>query len=70
MSNKEEFRNKKIAIFGGGDSALDWALELSKNSKVILIHRRNEFRGAPRTLSELEKLKKEGKISIKNSFSN
>ena len=67
VSNKEEFKNKKIAIFGGGDSALDWALELSKNSKVILIHRRNEFRGAPRTLSELEKLKKEGKNFYKKT---
>ena len=68
VSNKEKFKNKKIAIFGGGDSALDWALELSKNSKITIIHRRNEFRGAPRTLNELEKLKKEGKISIKTPF--
>jgi len=66
--NKEKIKNKKIAIFGGGDSALDWALELSKNSKITLIHRRNEFRGAPHTLKELEKLKKEGKISIKTPF--
>ena len=68
VSNKENFKNKKIAIFGGGDSALDWALELSKNSNVTLIHRRHEFRGAPHTLSELEKLKKEGKISIKTPY--
>ena len=68
VSNKENFKNKKIAIFGGGDSALDWALEMSKNSKVTLIHRRHEFRGAPHTLSELEKLKKEGKISIKTPY--
>ena len=47
VKNKEEFKGKNISIFGGGDSALDWALELSKNSKVTLIHRRNEFRGAP-----------------------
>ena len=50
------------------DSALDWALEFSKNSKVTLIHRRDEFRGAPHTLQELEKLKKKGKISIKTPF--
>ena len=66
--NKEKIKNKKIAIFGGGDSALDWALELSKNSKITLIHRRNEFRGAPHTIKELENLKKEGKISIKTPF--
>ena len=65
VRDKEQFKNKNISIFGGGDSALDWALELSKFSKISLIHRRNEFRGAPHTLSEIKKLEKEGKISIK-----
>jgi thioredoxin reductase (NADPH) len=65
VRNKEQFKNKKISIFGGGDSALDWALELSKFSKITLIHRRNEFRGAQHTLSEIKKLEKEGKLSIK-----
>jgi thioredoxin reductase (NADPH) len=65
VKNKIEFKNKNISIFGGGDSALDWTLELSKFSKITLIHRRNEFRGAPHTLSEIKKLENEGKISIK-----
>ena len=65
VRNKEQFKNKNISIFGGGDSALDWALELSKFSKINLIHRREEFRGAPHTLSEIKKLEKEGKIAIK-----
>ena len=65
VRNKENFKNKNIAIFGGGDSALDWALELSKFSNINLIHRRDEFRGAPHTLSEIKKLEKEGKINIK-----
>ena len=65
VKNKEEFKGKNISIFGGGDSALDWALELSKISKVTLIHRRNEFRGAPHTLNEIKKLSKQGKLSIK-----
>ncbi len=65
VRNKEQFKNKRISIFGGGDSALDWALELSKFSKITLIHRRNEFRGAQHTLSEIRKLEKEGKVSIK-----
>jgi thioredoxin reductase (NADPH) len=65
VRNKEKFKNKNISIFGGGDSALDWALELSKFSKIHLIHRRNEFRGAPHTLSEIKNLEKEGKIFIK-----
>jgi len=65
IKNKEQFKDKKISIFGGGDSALDWALELSKFSTVTLIHRRNDFRGAQHTLSELRKLEKDGKVSIK-----
>ncbi len=65
VRDKEKLKNKNISIFGGGDSALDWALELSKFSKITLIHRRNEFRGAPHTLSEIKKKEKEGKIAIK-----
>ena len=65
VRNKEDFKSKNISIFGGGDSALDWTLELSKFSKVNLIHRRDEFRGAPHTLSEIKKMEKEGKVSIK-----
>ena len=65
VKNKEIFKNKKIAIFGGGDSALDWTLELSKYSQITLIHRRNEFRGAQHTLSEIRKLEKNGKLAIK-----
>ena len=65
VRNKEDFKSKNISIFGGGDSALDWTLELSKFSKVNLIHRRDEFRGAPHTLSEIKKMEKDGKVSLK-----
>ena len=65
VRNKDDFKNKNISIFGGGDSALDWALELSKFSKITLIHRRNEFRGSEHTLSAIRKLEQEGKVSIK-----
>ena len=68
VKNKEEFKNKDICIFGGGDSALDWTLELSKFSKITLIHRRDQFRGTQHTLNEIKKLEKEGKISIKTPF--
>ncbi len=68
VKNKENFKNKNISIFGGGDSALDWTLELSKFSKITLIHRRDEFRGAQHTLNEIKKLEKNGKISIKTPF--
>tara|TARA_A100001011_G_scaffold306228_1_gene321111 strand:+ start:374 stop:1390 length:1017 start_codon:yes stop_codon:yes gene_type:complete len=65
IKSKENYKNKNITIFGGGDSALDWALELSKFSKITLVHRRNDFRGAPNTLNEIKKLESEGKLSIK-----
>ncbi len=68
VKNKEDFKNKNICIFGGGDSALDWTLELSKYSKVTLIHRRDEFRGAQHTLNEIKKLEKVGKIKIRTPF--
>ncbi|OUW74203.1 MAG: ferredoxin--NADP(+) reductase [Pelagibacteraceae bacterium TMED216] len=65
IKNKEDLKNKNISIFGGGDSALDWALELSKFSKIHLIHRRDQFRGAPHKINELKKLEKIGKVLIK-----
>jgi len=68
VKDKEKFKNKNICIFGGGDSALDWALELSKYSKITLIHRRDEFRGAHHTLSAIKKLEKEGKVNVKTPF--
>ena len=69
VTNKDLFKNKKISIFGGGDSALDWALELSKSNEITLVHRRNEFRGAAHTLSEIKKKEKEGKIKVKTPYS-
>ena len=68
VTNKNLFKNKNISIFGGGDSALDWALELSKLNKVTLVHRRNEFRGAAHTLSEIKKKEQEGKIIVKTPY--
>ena len=61
-------KNKKVCIFGGGDSALDWAIELSKFAEVTLVHRRNEFRGAEHSSQVARKLEKEGKIKIKTPF--
>ena len=57
IKNIEKFFNKEIAIVGGGDSALDWALTLHKKSKnLTLIHRRKEFRAAPDTVNKVMKL--------------
>lgn len=64
IKDKNLFKNKKICIFGGGDSALDWAIELSNFSEVTLVHRRAEFRGAPSSLETVKKLEKIGKIRI------
>ena len=53
-----------MAVFGGGDSALDWAIELSSTSKVILVHRRDEFRGAQSSVNKIKELEKNGKLEI------
>ena len=68
VKDKNYFKNKKVCIFGGGDSALDWAIELSKISEVVLVHRRNEFRGAKHSADLVYKLEKEGKLKIKTPF--
>ena len=68
VKDKNFFKNKKICIFGGGDSALDWAIELSKFSDVTLVHRRSEFRGAEHSSKIVKKLEKEKKIKVKTSF--
>ena len=54
IRDKSIFKNKKILIAGGGDSALDWTNELSKDSNVTLIHRRKEFRAAPDSVSKMQ----------------
>ena len=68
IKDKNYFKNKKVCIFGGGDSALDWAIELSKISEVTLVHRRDEFRGAEHTTQLARKLEKEGKLKIKTPY--
>ncbi len=68
VKDKNYFKNKKVCIFGGGDTALDWAIEISKFAEVILVHRRNEFRGANNSVEIVRKLEKEGKLKIKTPF--
>ena len=64
VKDKSIFKGKTISIFGGGDSALDWAIELSKDSKVNLIHRRDEFRGAQISVNKVNELNESGKITL------
>ena len=69
VKDKSKFKDQIIAIFGGGDSALDWTLELSNIAKKIyLIHRREDFKGAPHTLSKIKEIAKTGKIEIKTFY--
>ena len=69
VRNKEIFKNQSICIFGGGDSALDWAVDLSNIcKKIYLVHRRDEFRAAQHTVSQMNKISKTGKIEVLTSF--
>lgn len=65
IKDPEVYRDKKVVISGGGDSALDWSIFLSEvASEVTLIHRRNEFRGALDSVDKVQELKNNGKINI------
>lgn len=65
VKDPELFRNKKIVIAGGGDSALDWSIFLADvASEVTLIHRRNEFRGALDSVEKLQEYKKLGLVNL------
>jgi thioredoxin reductase (NADPH) len=65
VKNPEQFRDKKIIIAGGGDSALDWSIFLADvASSVTLIHRRNEFRGALDSVEKVQEYTKAGKIHL------
>ena len=68
VKDKKIFNNKIVTIFGGGDSALDWAIEMSNTSKVNLVHRRDEFRGAQASIDKINQLKEEGKIEVFTKF--
>ncbi|MDC3387507.1 NAD(P)/FAD-dependent oxidoreductase [Candidatus Pelagibacter ubique] len=68
IKDKTIFKDKTVTIFGGGDSALDWAIELSNTSKVILVHRRDEFRGMQASIDKVNQLKEEGKIEVHTKY--
>ena len=64
IKNKSIFKDKTISIFGGGDSALDWAIELSNISRVNLIHRRDGFSGAESSVQKVKELNNQGKLNL------
>jgi thioredoxin reductase (NADPH) len=61
----EKYRNKKVVLAGGGDSALDWAIFLAPIAKELtLIHRSESFRGAPDSVSKVMQLASDKKINL------
>ncbi|WP_163517327.1 NAD(P)/FAD-dependent oxidoreductase [Gelidibacter japonicus] len=65
IKDPEIYRNKKVVISGGGDSALDWSIFLADiASEVTLVHRRTEFRGALDSVEKVQELKLLGKINL------
>ena len=61
----DKYKNKNVVIFGGGDSALDWTVELSKVAKLVtLVHRRDAFRGAQHTEEQMRELVEKGKVNL------
>lgn len=65
VKDPELFRDKRVVIAGGGDSALDWTIFLADVAKeVSLVHRRDEFRGAPDSGDKVFKLAEEGKVNL------
>lgn len=65
----DDFTSKSIVIAGGGDSAVDWALSLSKvASKIYVVHRRDKFRAAPETVRQMQEIAATGKIELVTGY--
>ena len=65
VGNAAALHGQRLVVFGGGDSALDWATELApKAASLALVHRRAEFRGAPATVARMRALEAEGKLQF------
>ncbi len=65
VRNPEDYKNSRVVIAGGGDSALDWTIYLAELAdQITLIHRRTEFRGAPDSVEKVMELAESGKIKL------
>jgi thioredoxin reductase (NADPH) len=65
VRRREDFRDKRVVIAGGGDSAVDWALSLAELAeRVMVVHRRDKFRAAPQSLTRLHQLAESGKVEL------
>jgi thioredoxin reductase (NADPH) len=66
VRKREQFRDQDIVIAGGGDSALDWAINLQEIARsVTLVHRRDDFRAAPDSVAKMRALVAAGKMQLK-----
>ncbi|MEM9469590.1 MAG: NAD(P)/FAD-dependent oxidoreductase [Pseudomonadota bacterium] len=65
VKNKDDFKGKNVVIAGGGDSAIDWCLNLEPIAKSVrLVHRRDKFRALPESIEQLKILESHGRIEI------
>ncbi len=65
IRRREDFRNKRVVIAGGGDSAVDWALSLADvAASIMVVHRRDQFRAAPESVARMRAYASEGKINM------
>lgn len=64
VRRREDLRGKRVAIAGGGDSAVDWALSLKDIARVSVIHRRPKFRAAPESAAQLDAAASKGEIEL------
>ena len=66
VRRRDAFKGKTLVIAGGGDSALDWTINLAPDAKKLtLIHRRDEFRAAPESVERMRALVAAGKVDLK-----
>lgn len=64
VRRRDDLRDKRIVIAGGGDSAVDWALALKDVAKVAVVHRRAKFRAAPESAARLDQAVRRGEIEM------
>jgi len=65
VRDPDQFTDKDVVVLGGGDSALDWVVELADRTKsMTLVHRRDEYRGAQATVDKMRALVAEGKMNV------
>jgi len=65
VQDPKQFSGKRLAILGGGDSALDWVLELiNVAAHITLVHRRNEYRAVPASVDKMRKLVADGRMDV------